>query len=285
MGKSKAQLEREQTPPAAPTPLPVAVPDNHTHLDIVIDWIGGTATEHLDRAEAVGINRIVQVGTDVTSSRWAAELAATDQRVLAAVALHPNDAPRHGEGLHDAIAVIDELAAQERVRAVGETGLDFFRTTEPAGHIAQRESFARHIDIAKRHNIALMIHDRDAHGAVFEVLAAEGPPDIVVFHCFSGDEQMARVCADNGYYMSFAGNSTFKASAGLRAAYTVAPQELLLAETDAPFLTPMPHRGRPNGPYLTPLTIERMAAERGADLAELCQALSDNSERVYGPWT
>ena len=284
MAKSKAQTERERTPPAAPMPLPIAVPDNHTHLDIVIDWVGGTAKEHLDRAEAVGIDRIVQVGTDVESSRWAAELAATDNRVLAAVALHPNDAPRLGEGLYDAIRVIDELAAQERVRAVGETGLDFYRTREPAGHVAQRESFARHIDIAKRHGIALMIHDRDAHGAVFEVLAAEGAPERVVFHCFSGDAEMARVCADNGYYMSFAGNSTFNASAGLRAAYTVAPQELLLVETDAPFLTPMPHRGSPNGPYLTPLTVQRMAAERGEDLTELCRALSENSERVYGSW-
>lgn len=284
MGKSKAQQEREKTPPQAPVPLPVPVVDNHTHLDIVIDWLGGTATEHLDRAEAVGINRVVQVGTDVDSSRWAAELAAADPRVLAAVALHPNDTPRLGAGLDEAIAVIDGLAAQPRVRAVGETGLDFFRTREPAGHLVQRESFARHIDIAKRHGIALMIHDRDAHGAVFEVLAAEGAPQTVVFHCFSGDEQMARVCADNGYYMSFAGNSTFNASSELRAAYTVAPQELLLVETDAPFLTPMPHRGRPNAPYLTPLTVERMAAERGEDLAALCQALSDNSERVYGSW-
>lgn len=284
MARSKSRLGQEKTPPEPPEPLPVSVPDNHTHLDLVIEWVGGTATEHLDRAEAVGIDRIVQVGTDVESSRWAAGLAAADARVLAAVALHPNDVPRLGSGLHDAIAAIDELAGQQRVRAIGETGLDFFRTREPAGHLVQRESFAAHIDMAKRHGLALMIHDRDAHGAVFDVLAAEGAPDTVVFHCFSGDEQMARICADKGFFMSFAGNSTFNASSDLRAAYAVAPQELLLVETDAPFLTPMPYRGRPNGPYLTPLTIERMAAHRGEDLVELCVALSKNSERVYGPW-
>ena len=284
MGKSKSQQVREKTPPEAPDRLPVAVPDNHTHLDIVIDWLGGTPAEHLDRAEAVGVDRIMQVGTDIESSRWAADLAAADHRVLAAVALHPNDAARLGDGLDDAVAVIDELAAQPRVRAVGETGLDFYRTREDDGHRLQRESFARHIDIAKRHGIALMIHDRDAHQAVFDVLAAEGAPQTVVFHCFSGDAEMARACADNGWFMSFAGNSTFNASTDLREAYCAAPRELLLAETDAPFLTPMPHRGRPNGPYLTPLTIERMATERGEDLAELCQALSDNAERVYGAW-
>ncbi|MFV0533188.1 MAG: TatD family hydrolase [Cumulibacter sp.] len=285
MAKSKAQLEREKTPPKLPEPLPVAVPDNHTHLDIVIDWIGGTASEHLDTAESVGIDRIVQVGTDVASSRWAADLADADDRVLAAVALHPNDVPRLGDGLAAALDAIDELAARPRVRAVGETGLDYFRTQEVAGQDVQRESFARHIDIAKRHGVALMIHDRDAHDDVFDVLAAEGAPEKVVFHCFSGEEQMARRCADLGYYMSFAGNSTFNASTHLRAAYAVAPQDLLLAETDAPFLTPMPHRGRPNGPYLTPLTIAQMADVRGEDLAALCQALSDNSERVYGVWS
>lgn len=284
MAKSKAQQEREKTPPEAPSPLPVPVPDNHTHLDIVIEWLGGTPSEHLDRAAQVGIDRIVQVGTDVESSRWAAQLAADDDRVLAAVALHPNDAARMTNGLDDAIAAIDELAAMPRVRAVGETGLDFYRTREDDGIARQRESFARHIEIAKRHGIALMIHDRDAHEAVFDVLAAEGAPETVVFHCFSGDAAMARRCADAGWFMSFAGNTTFNASTDLREAYCVAPRELLLAETDAPFLTPMPHRGRPNGSYLTPLTIERMAAERGEDLAELCQALADNTVRAYGSW-
>lgn len=284
MGKSKAQQEREKTPPEPPEPLPVAVPDNHTHLDIVIDWVGGTPSEHLDRAAAAGIDRIVQVGTDARSSAWAADLAASDPRVLAAVAVHPNDAARLDGGLDAAVVEIDRLAAQPRVRAVGETGLDFFRTTDEEGKRRQHDSFARHVDIAKRHGIALMIHDRDAHDAVFDLLDAEGAPETVVFHCFSGDAQMARRCADRGWYMSFAGNSTFNASEHLREAYRVAPRELLLAETDAPFLTPMPHRGQPNGPYLTPHTVRRMAQERGEDLAALCQAISDNSQRVYGAW-
>lgn len=286
MGKSNKQRERESVPPPLPEPLPVPVVDNHVHLDIVLANVPGTtAAGELDKAAEVGIDRVVQIGTEVPSSIWAADLAEADQRVLAAVAIHPNDAARMDAATLDAATdVIDGLAARPRVRAVGETGLDYFRTRDQAAQAIQREAFARHIDIAKRHGIALMIHDRDAHEAIFDVLAVEGVPDTVVFHCYSGDAEMARRCADAGYYMSFAGNVTFPSNGHLREAMTLAPPELLLVETDAPFLTPIPDRGRPNSSYLVPTTVRAMAAERGVDLAELCSVLSHNSERVYGGW-
>jgi TatD DNase family protein len=203
--------------------------------------------------------------------------------VLAAVAIHPNEAPAYAaDGMLDAaIAVIDELAAQPRVRAIGETGLDFFRTGEE-GLAAQYESFEAHIGLAKNHGIAMQIHDRDAHDAVLETLERVGAPERTVFHCFSGDAEMARIAADRGYWLSFAGNVTFKNAQNLRDALAVTPRERILVETDAPFLTPTPHRGRPNAPYLIPVTLRFMAAELGADLGELCAQIARNTVEVYG---
>ncbi|MEN2740178.1 TatD family hydrolase [Microbacterium sp. X-17] len=279
--------------PEAPEALRVPVYDNHTHLDPYVgtgseDAEDGaepalTPEEQLDRANAVGVAGIVQVGTDVASSRWSAALAASDPRVLAAVAIHPNEAPRLDAvgALGEALDAIDELAAQPRVRAIGETGLDFFRT-EPAGIPAQRRSFEEHIRIAKKHDLALQIHDRDAHGTVLSTLEAAGAPDRTVFHCFSGDAEMARVAADRGYYLSFAGTVTFKSAQNLRDALAVTPRDRILVETDAPFLTPVPHRGRLNAPYLVPLTMRFLARELGADLDELCAQVAANTEAVYG---
>lgn len=269
--------------PAAPEPLAVPVYDNHAHLDIVDGDEPLTLVEQLDRAQAVGIAGVVQSSGDIESSRWAVEAAASDPRVLAAVAIHPNDAPTYAEQgrLDEAIAVVDELAAHPRTRAVGETGLDFFRT-EPERRGAQFTSFEAHIDIAKKHAIAMQIHDRDAHEAVLETLTRVGAPDTTVFHCFSGDDAMARVCADAGYYLSFAGNLTFKNAQNLRDALAVTPLDRILVETDAPFLTPVPLRGRPNAPYLVPITVRFMAAELGVELDELCARLAANTLRVYG---
>src|SRR5690606_34727174 len=197
-----------------------------------------------DRAESVGIAGVVQASGDIESSRWAVDAAASDPRVLAAVAIHPNDAPVYAEAgkLDHAIGVIDELAAHPRVRAIGETGLDFFRTG-PDGYAAQFESFEAHIALAKKHGIAMQIHDRDAHDAVLDTLSRTGAPERTVFHCFSGDDEMARTCADAGYHLSFAGNVTFKNAQNLRDALKVTPIERILVETDAPFLTPVPLRG------------------------------------------
>ncbi|GLU90782.1 TatD family hydrolase [Agromyces sp. NBRC 114283] len=271
--------------PPAPEPLPVPVYDNHTHLEIADGALPLSPAEHLERAAAVGIAGAVQVGTDVATSRWSAEIAAREPRLLAAVALHPNEAPEldaAGE-LDAAIAVIDELAAQPRVRAIGETGLDYFRTGEE-GRDAQHRAFEAHLDIAKRHGIALQIHDRDAHDDVVATLRRVGAPERTVFHCFSGGEELARTAADAGWYCSFAGNVTFKNAENLRVALRVLPRELLLVETDAPYLTPVPLRGRPNAPYLVPLTVRFMAELLELPLDGLCAQLAENTERVYGSW-
>lgn len=265
--------------PPAPLPLPVTVPDNHTHLDIV----GGDPTGPLDAAEAVGVDRVVQVAIDVPSSRWAAELADRDRRVLAAVALHPNDAPALPD-LDGALRAIDELADRPRVRAIGETGLDFFRTG-PEGRAAQEASFRAHIGIAKRHGKALVIHDRDAHADVLRVLDEEGAPDAVVLHCYSGDAEFARQCLRRGYVLSFSGTVTFKNAPYLREAARITPPDQMMVETDAPFLAPMPYRGKPNAPYLIPVTVRALAEITGRDLGELCAALSATTERVYGSWS
>ncbi|PKI90553.1 deoxyribonuclease [Actinomycetales bacterium SN12] len=279
--------------PAAPEPLTVPVYDNHAHLEITDGPSTGSGTqqgltlsEQLDRAEEVGIAGVVQASGDIESSRWAVDAAASDPRVLAAVAIHPNDAPVYAaEGrLEEAIAVIDELAAHPRTRAIGETGLDYFRTDEP-GRPAQHESFEAHIALAKKHGIAMQIHDRDAHDDVLETLTRVGAPEKTVFHCFSGDDAMARVAADAGYWLSFAGNVTFKNAQNLRDALAVTPLDRILVETDAPFLTPVPLRGRPNAPYLVPITVRFIAAELDLEVDELCAHLAANTLAVYGAFS
>lgn len=276
---------RDVSYPPAPEPLPIPVYDNHCHLEIE-DGEGLDLDDHLRRAAAVGVIGVVQAGGDIESSRWSAWAAASHPRVLAAVAIHPNEAPAYAERgmLDEAMSVIDELAAQPRVRAIGETGLDFFRTGDD-GRPAQFESFEAHIALAKKHDIAMQIHDRDAHEAVLETLERVGAPERTVFHCFSGDPDMARIAADRGYWLSFAGNVTFKNAQNLRDALAVTPRERILVETDAPFLTPTPLRGRPNAPYLVPVTVRFMAAELGMPVDDLCAQLAANTLEVYGSFT
>ena len=280
--RSREKGARDVSYPAAPEPLAVPVYDNHCHLEIE-DGEGLALEDHLARAAEVGVAGVVQAGGDIESSRWSAWAAASHPRVLAAVAIHPNEAPVYAERgmLEEAIGVIDELAGQPRVRAIGETGLDFFRTGEE-GVAAQHESFEAHIALAKKRDLAMQIHDRDAHDAVLETLARVGAPERTVFHCFSGDAAMARVAADHGYWLSFAGNVTFKNAQSLRDALAITPRERILVETDAPFLTPTPLRGRPNAPYLVPITARFMAAELGVDLDEFCAQLASNTLAVYG---
>ena len=272
----RAKAERQGEPPPPPEPLAVPIMDSHAHLDIM----GVDVDEALAVAASVGIDTLVQVGVDVASSQWSAELAGRYDNVHAAAALHPNEAGR-GQATDEALREIEALAALPQVVAVGETGLDHFRTEGEQGHRLQELSFRAHIAIAKATGTTLVIHDRDAHDDVIRVLLDEGAPERVVFHCFSGDAAMARVCAEHGWHLSFAGPVTFKANDGLREAAAVAPQELLLVETDAPFLTPMPYRGRPNGPYLVPLTVRSLAQTRGADLDEFCAAISANGRRAF----
>ncbi|MER6182367.1 TatD family hydrolase [Streptomyces sp. NPDC001652] len=292
---SAREKHAESTAPPLPEPLRVPVADSHTHLDMQ----SGTVEEALAKAASVGVTTVVQVGCDVRGSQWAADTAARYDVVHATVALHPNEAPRivHGDpdgwsrqgarqpggsqALDEALAEIERLAALPQVKGVGETGLDYFRTG-PEGKEAQERSFRAHIEIAKRHGKALVIHDRDAHADVLRVLKEEGAPERTVFHCYSGDAEMAELCARAGYFMSFAGNVTFKNAQNLRDAVAVAPPELLLVETDAPFLTPVPYRGRPNAPYLIPVTVRAMAAVRGVDEDTLATALAANTAQAFG---
>lgn len=276
--------------PPAPEPLPRPVLDSHTHLDITVSEAGvpggGSADDPVAVAIAlatkVGVDRLVQVGVDVASSRWGADTADRHPAVLATVALHPNEAPRLTD-LDEALREIESLAARDRVRGIGETGMDFFRTGDE-GRAAQEASFRAHIAIAKRYGKALVIHDRDAHADVLRILDDEGSPDTVVLHCFSGDADFARECVRRGYLLSFAGTVTFGSATALREAAALTPVDQILVETDAPYLTPMPHRGRPNASYLIPLTVRSLAATTGTDLDELCVAISATGDRVFGPW-
>ncbi|GAA2862042.1 TatD family hydrolase [Streptosporangium fragile] len=282
------------TLPAAPEPLPAEVFDSHCHLDIMVgnrqassgDSVAQAAQAArasiegiLDDARAVGVTRLVTIGYDLPSSRWNAETAALHADVYAGVAIHPNEA--HAS-TPETLAEIEELARLPHVRAVGETGLDYYR--DWASKDDQHASFRAHIEIAKRTGKALVIHDRDAHDDVLRVLAEEGAPDVVVFHSFSGDAEMAKKCAEAGYFMSFSGPVTYKNAGYLREAARIAPLELILVETDAPYLPPVPHRGKPNAPYLIPLTLRCVAEVKETDLAGLAAAVSANGETVFGAW-
>ena len=274
----RAARRRASDPPPAPQPLVVPVLDSHTHLDIV----GGEPASAIADAAAVGVTRLVQVGCDEPSSRWSAALADAEPAVVATVALHPNEAPRLSN-LDESLRVIEGLAGLPRVRGIGETGLDTYRTGDD-GRPAQEASFRAHIAMAKRFGKALVIHDRDAHADILRVLEEEGAPDVVVMHCFSGDGAFATECVRRGFVLSFAGTVTFKNASGLRDAARVTPLDQMLVETDAPYLTPMPHRGRPNAPYLIPLTVRGIAEAVDRDIDEVCAGISATGERVFGPW-
>lgn len=273
-------------PPPLPDPLPLPVVDNHTHVDIARDGVTRPdLTQVLRQAASVGVDRIVQVGCDLEAARWTVEEAVTHPEVLGGVALHPNEIPDLAEAgrLDEALAEIERLVAHPRVRVVGETGLDYFRTG-PEGQGVQQDAFRWHIDLAKRTGKALQIHDRDSHEDVLRILAEEGAPEVTVLHCFSGDITMARECVERGYHLSFAGTVTFKSAKALRDALSIVPLDQVLVETDAPYLTPHPHRGATNAPYLIPITLRSMATTLNVDVPTLCRAVSDNAERIYGGW-
>jgi TatD DNase family protein len=274
-------IDREFAP--LPEPLPFPVADAHAHIEIVTNDAPDSEAVRkvLDEAKSVGVDRIVQVGYSAEQSEWCAALADLyPGRVLAAVALHPNEAPVV-EDLAADMAIIERLAHLPRVRAIGETGLDYFRTP-PELRGVQQDSFKWHIELAKKTNKALVIHDRDSHDDVLSVLLEVGAPEKTVFHCFSGDVEMAKTCIERGYILSFAGTMTFKNAPALREAVKLVPHDQLLVETDSPFLAPTPHRGMQNTPAQIPTIVRAMAAERGEDLNQLCEALSKNTERVFG---
>jgi TatD DNase family protein len=274
-------IDREQAP--LPEALPVPTVDAHAHIEIVTNEApdSDAVRQVLDDAKSVNVDRIVQVGYSAEQSQWCVDMAnAFPGRVLAAVALHPNEAPVVKD-LEADWAIIEKLAQEPRVRAIGETGLDYFRTP-PELRKRQQDSFKWHIDLAKRTNKALVIHDRDSHEDVLSVLLEVGAPEKTVFHCFSGDVEMAKTCIERGYILSFAGTMTFKNAPALREAVKLVPHDQLLVETDSPFLAPMPHRGALNTPAQIANIVRAMAAERNEDVAELATALSNNAERIFG---
>ena len=272
--------------PELPEPLLVGTYDNHTHLEIADGDQPMDYQDHMSLAVQVGILGAVQVGVTLESSKWCADVAAKDPRLLAAVAIHPNEAAQYEskQALDKDIEGIAQLATEPRVRAIGETGLDFYRTEDSKGIELQQYSFERHIEIAKQNNLALQIHDRDAHEKVVETLLRVGAPDKVVFHCYSGDLELAKICSDNGWYTSFAGNITIKRNQHLRDSLKAMPINKILVETDAPFLTPEPLRGRPNAPYLVPITVRFMAEQLGMEANELSGQIAANTVEVYGSW-
>jgi len=277
--------------PGLPEPLPRPVIDSHTHLDATQAASGLSVADNLAAARAVGVDRVVQIGCDLADSAWAEALAAREPAVVACVALHPNEAARLADDvLDEGLGRIEALAsAGPHVRGIGETGLDYYRTREAAARARQRRSFAAHIGLAARYGLTLAVHDRDAHAdilAVWDERVAHGErPPRVIMHCFSGDGAFARACLERGAWLSFPGVLTYKNAPLLREALAVTPPDRALVETDAPYLSPMPHRGRWNAPYLVPHTVRFMAAERGVGVADLCDRLTANAEAAYGgPW-
>lgn len=267
----------KKEPPPIPDRLPVSVVDAHTHLDACGAVTAADVTAMVDRAERAGVSRVVTVADDLTAARWAAQASTWDPRVWAAVAIHPTRTKDFGEPEK---SEVERLAKESRVVAVGETGLDYYWDYSP--HDAQQDAFRWHIDLAKRIGKPLMIHDRDAHDDVLRILEEEGAPDQVVFHCFSGDEHIARRCVDAGYVLSFAGTVSFRNARGLHEAARIVPADQYLVETDAPFLTPHPFRGRPNEPYCAAYTVRHLASLRGEAVHEVAESVRATAERVFG---
>ena len=271
--------------PPLPEKLTTTTVDAHCHLDIEDEDIFMSVEDSLAKAKAVGIAGIVQVGVDVPSSKWAIKTAQEFSQIHATVALHPNEAPvialEKGESaLDEAIAEIAELAKEEVVKAIGETGVDFYRTSEE-GREFQEKSFRAHIQIANKLNKPVMVHDRDAHLDALRILDDEKAQQ-VIFHCYSGDKEFAQELVKRGWYLSFAGTCTFKNAQNLREALQVTPLENVLVETDAPFLTPMPYRGYPNSSYMIPLTLATMAKEMNVDINTVADATRTNAEKLFG---
>jgi TatD DNase family protein len=272
--------------PAAPAPLPVPVIDAHTHLDATAERSRLDPETALELAAGVAVDRLVQVGCDAADSAWAADFAARHPQVVACVALHPNEIARHPERVADGLAAVERLSrAGDHVRAIGETGLDYYRTVDPADQARQRDGFAAQIELATAAGLTLVVHDREAHRDILDVLDGSAKPERVVMHCFSGQADFARSCVERGYWLSFPGVITYKANQYLRDALAVTPAERVLVETDAPYLTPVPARGRPNSSYLLPHTVRFLAERRGWDLARAGAQLTANAEAAFGgPW-
>lgn len=268
--------------PAPPLPEPLGhLVDAHTHLDACGAVDAASVAVILDRAESVGVSRVVTVADDLAAARFAVDAAHWDRRVWAATAIHPTRANVLDEATR---SEIEQLSADPRVVAVGETGLDYYWPGKLDGCATveeQHEGFRWHIDLAKRLHKPLMIHNREADDDLLAALKSEGAPETVIFHCFSSGPEMARSCIDAGYVLSLSGTVSFKNAHALREAAVLIPDAQLLVETDAPFLTPHPYRGAPNESYCLPYTARALAEVRGQDPGELAAHVTANAERVY----
>lgn len=259
--------------------------------------------EQLEQARAVGVVGAIEVGCELPNLRAAVDLAKAHPGVVhAALAIHPNEAVLHGhrgvpgpDGLpvtyrpgHDtsfeeAMEEVRRLAKgnPDQVVAIGETGMDLFRTGRDAMDI-QRQALRDHMALAKELGLPMQIHDRDAHQEVIDTLLADGAPERTVFHSYSGDEAMARVAAEHGWYLSFSGTVSYKGNEGIRRALSVVGLDHIMVETDAPYLTPMPYRGRANAPYMVPYTLRTMADALDLPVEEVARATRETTRRVYG---
>ena len=294
--------------PDAPKPLAAPVVDNHTHLPTHVgeiprrEGVALSLEEQLERAREVGVTRMISSACELPDFDPMIELARAHEGVRVAIAIHPNDAALHAgcaepspDGLvpvvrdyhvplDEALAAVEARLDDPMVVAVGESGLDYFRTAD-SGREAQKESFRAHIDMAQRSGLPLQIHDRDAHEDTLAILDERASADqSIVFHCYSGDAAMAQHLAERGWYASFAGPITYPANSDLRAALAVLPRELVLVETDAPYLTPVPWRGCPNASYVMAHTVRFIADQWGVSEGEACDQLRANTEVVYGTW-
>ncbi len=283
-------MARKGAWPAAPEPLPSPVVDNHCHLESPAGDEPRSVEDRLAEAASVGVDRVVQIGCDVEAARWTADAVTRYPQMLGGISLHPTEAPVHARGEHasgldydEAFAEITRLAQGERIRIISETGLDYYWGGEE-DRAAQMRSFRDHIALAKELDLALGIHDRDAHQDVLDVLAKDGAPARTVMHCFSGDAAMARLCVNRGYTLSFAGNITFKNAHDLRAAVAVTPLSHLMVETDSPYLTPHPHRGAPNSPSQVAHTVREVARVKDVPLDAVCDAIDVTTVTLYGAW-
>ncbi|HEY5532367.1 MAG TPA: TatD family hydrolase [Candidatus Anoxymicrobiaceae bacterium] len=251
------------------------IPDSHAHLDM----IEGDTAEVVDRARSAGVSPIITIGITIESSIEAVRHAATNNGVFAAVGIHPNDTaattPEEFERL-------EEIArSSDRVVAIGETGLDYYRERTPADR--QKWAFARHAQLAKKLGKALIVHDREAHADVLDLLAEYGPTDTpVILHCFSGDERVLSECLQRGYFVSWAGPLTFKNNDYARRLAAMVPLERLLVETDSPFLSPEPYRGKPNFPERVRLVAETLAGVCALPLEEMEYILTENARSAFG---
>jgi TatD DNase family protein len=274
----------ERNLPPLPEPLAVPTIDAHTHLSSTVERVGLSVAELLELAGASGITKVVDVGCDLESAVESIEFADEHPQVVSCISIHPNDAARSRDLEADLAQLEAMLSTSPRIRGVGETGLDYYRTTDARGKDKQRLAFARHIAWAKERGLPLVIHDRDAHADILAVLDAEGAPDKVMMHCFSGDADFARACLERGFWLSYPGVITYNANEFLREAFDITPADRMLVETDAPYLTPVPHRGRPNGSYLIPHTVRFMAERRQVDPDELSAQLAANAHALFGEW-